>query len=126
VGLRRDKCQGTLNLLELCHRPATALRKFRCSPHTSTCYGAATRCRSSEDATPTGPFSPTPPPRKAGGLCWTYHHLYGLDVTILVLHRLRSAGSPDMSLFRFVQWIYEDRPLPRVRRRHPVSGTSPT
>jgi UDP-glucuronate 4-epimerase len=61
-------------------------------------------------------FLPPPPvaasKKGAEALCWTYHHLYDLDVTVFRYFTVYGpAGRPDMSLFRFVQWIYEDRPL---------------
>ncbi|GIW50655.1 MAG: hypothetical protein KatS3mg081_0010 [Gemmatimonadales bacterium] len=48
----------------------------------------------------------------AEGLCYTYHYLYGLDITVLRYFTVYGpAGRPDMSLFRFVQWISEGRPV---------------
>jgi nucleoside-diphosphate-sugar epimerase len=45
-------------------------------------------------------------------LCHTYHNLYGLDVSILRYFTVYGpAGRPDMSIFRFIQWIAEDRPV---------------
>ena len=45
-------------------------------------------------------------------MCWTYHYLYGIDVTVLRYFTVYGpAGRPDMSLFRFTQWIHEERPL---------------
>jgi nucleoside-diphosphate-sugar epimerase len=45
-------------------------------------------------------------------LCYTYHYLYGIDTTVLRYFTVYGpAGRPDMSLFRFVQWISEGRPV---------------
>ena len=45
-------------------------------------------------------------------MCYTYYYLYGLDVTVLRYFTVYGpAGRPDMSLFRFVQWISEGRPV---------------
>ena len=45
-------------------------------------------------------------------LCHIYHKLYDLDVTILRYFTVYGpAGRPEMSIFRFVQWIVEGRPL---------------
>ena len=45
-------------------------------------------------------------------LCYTYHYLHGLDVTIPRYFTVYGpAGRPDMSLFRFVQWIAEGKPV---------------
>ncbi len=45
-------------------------------------------------------------------LCHTYHHLYGIDVTVFRYFTVYGpAGRPDMSMFRFTQWISEGKPL---------------
>ena len=41
-----------------------------------------------------------------------YHHLHGIDTTILRFFTVYGpAGRPDLSIFRFVQWITEGRPV---------------
>jgi nucleoside-diphosphate-sugar epimerase len=66
-----------------------------------------------EDANTDGPLSPYAASKKAAEmLCYTYHYLYlyGIDITILRYFTVYGpAGRPDMSLFRFVQWISEGR-----------------
>jgi UDP-glucuronate 4-epimerase len=101
---------GTLNLLELCRRDG--VQKFVLAS-TSSLYGGSNPVPFSEDANTDRPLSPYAASKKgAEALCWTYHHLYGLDVTIFRYFTVYGpAGRPDMSLFRFVQWVYEDRPL---------------
>jgi len=101
---------GTLNLLELCRR--SGVEKFVLAS-TSSLYGGDNQVPFSEDANTDRPLSPYAASKKgAEALCWTYHHLYGLDVTILRYFTVYGpAGRPDMSLFRFVQWISEERPL---------------
>ncbi len=45
-------------------------------------------------------------------LSHAYHHLYGIDVTVLRYFTVYGpAGRPDMSIFRFIQWINEGRPV---------------
>jgi len=45
-------------------------------------------------------------------LCHSYHHLHEMDITILRYFTVYGpAGRPDMSVFRFIQWIAEGRPL---------------
>ena len=45
-------------------------------------------------------------------LCHSYHHLYNIDITILRYFTVFGpAGRPDMSIFRFVQWVTEGRPV---------------
>jgi nucleoside-diphosphate-sugar epimerase len=45
-------------------------------------------------------------------MCHAYHHLYGIDVTVFRYFTVYGpAGRPDMSVFRFIQWMSEGRPL---------------
>ena len=101
---------GTLNLLELCRQDG--VRKFVVAS-TSSLYGSHNSVPFSEDAITDRPLSPYAASKKAAEtLCWTYHHIYGLDVTVLRYFTVYGpAGRPDMSPFRFVQWIHEERPL---------------
>lgn len=45
-------------------------------------------------------------------MAYTYHHLYGLDTTILRFFTVYGpAGRPDMVMFRFCQWVAEGKPV---------------
>jgi nucleoside-diphosphate-sugar epimerase len=101
---------GTLNLLELCRE--YGVKKFVLAS-TSSLYGANNPRPFQEDANTDGPLSPYAASKKAAEtLCYTYHYLYGIDVTVLRYFTVYGpAGRPDMSLFRFVQWISEERPV---------------
>jgi UDP-glucuronate 4-epimerase len=101
---------GTLNLLELCRE--FDVKKFVLAS-TSSLYGATTERPFREDANTDKPLSPYAASKKAAEvLCYTYHYLYGIDVTIPRYFTVYGpAGRPDMSLFRFVQWIHEGRPV---------------
>ncbi len=45
-------------------------------------------------------------------LAYTYHYFYELDITILRYFTVYGpAGRPDMSIFRFIKWIYEEKPI---------------
>lgn len=101
---------GTLNLLELCRRHG--VRKFVLAS-TSSLYGAHNPMPYREDADTSRPLSPYAASKKAAEtLCFTYHYLYGLDVTVLRYFTVYGpAGRPDMSLFRFVQKVSEGRPI---------------
>jgi UDP-glucuronate 4-epimerase len=101
---------GTLNLLERCQ--ASGVRKFVLAS-TSSLYGAQNRCPFHENDNTDGPLSPYAASKKAAeALAYAYHHLYGLDVTVLRYFTVYGpAGRPDMALFRFVQWIHEGRPV---------------
>jgi nucleoside-diphosphate-sugar epimerase len=101
---------GTLNLLELCREHH--VQKFVLAS-TSSLYGANNPRPFSEDANTDGPLSPYAASKKgAEGLCYTYHYLYQIDVTVLRFFTVFGpAGRPDMSLFRFTQWISEGHPV---------------
>lgn len=55
------------------------------------------------------PLSPYAASKKAAEvLAFTYHHLFGLDVSILRYFTVYGpAGRPDMAPFRFIRWIDE-------------------
>lgn len=101
---------GTLNLLELCRE--FGVKKFVLAS-TSSLYGADNPRPFHEDANTDGPLSPYAASKKAAEtLCYTYHYLYDIDVTVLRYFTVYGpAGRPDMSLFRFVQWIHEGWPV---------------
>lgn len=101
---------GTLNLLELCRE--FDVQKFVLAS-TSSLYGANNELPFSEEANTDGPLSPYAASKKGSeSLCHSYHHLYGIDVTIFRFFTVYGpAGRPDMSAFRFVQWISEGKPV---------------
>ena len=101
---------GTLNLLELCREHD--IGKFVLAS-TSSLYGSSNPMPFREDADTNQPLSPYAASKKAAeALCYTYHYLYGIDVTIPRYFTVYGpAGRPDMSLFRFVQWISKGDPV---------------
>ncbi len=101
---------GTLNLLELCRRQGVP--KF-VQASTSSLYGQHNPVPYREDANTDRALSPYAASKKgAEALCYTYHYLHGLDVTVFRYFTVYGpAGRPDMAPFRFVQWIAEGRPL---------------
>ena len=101
---------GTLNLLDFCKE--RGVHKFVLAS-TSSLYGANNPCPFSEDANTDRPLSPYAASKKAAeALAFSYHHLHGLDITVLRYFTVYGpAGRPDMSLFRLVQWISEGRPV---------------
>lgn len=101
---------GTLNLLELCrfyHIPKFILAS------TSSIYGANAPLPTTEDAGSDRPLQPYAASKKgAEALCHSYHFLYDIDVTVFRYFTVYGpAGRPDMVMFRFTQWIYEQRPV---------------
>jgi nucleoside-diphosphate-sugar epimerase len=101
---------GTLNLLEACAESRTI--KFVLAS-TSSLYGTHNPRPYTEDADTDRPLSPYAASKKAAEtIAYTYHYLKGMDVTVLRYFTVYGpAGRPDMSLFRFIQWIYENRPV---------------
>jgi UDP-glucuronate 4-epimerase len=101
---------GALNLLELARE--RGVEKF-VQASTSSLYGEHNPMPFREDADISRPFSPYASSKGAAEmLCHNFHHLNGLDVTILRYFTVYGpAGRPDMSIFRFIQWIAEGRPL---------------
>jgi nucleoside-diphosphate-sugar epimerase len=103
-------CDGTLNLLELCRR--FGVNKFLLAS-TSSLYGSHNPVPYREDADTDRPLSPYAASKKAAeALCHTYHHLHGIDTTVLRYFTVYGpAGRPDMSVFRFVRRIAEGEPI---------------
>lgn len=101
---------GTLNVLELCRE--FDVKKFVLAS-SSSLYGKDNPMPFREDADTNFPNSPYAASKKgAEVLCYTYHHLFGIDATIFRYFTVYGpAGRPDMSLFRFVQWISEGKPV---------------
>jgi UDP-glucuronate 4-epimerase len=99
---------ATLNLLDLCVKHD--IGKFVLSS-TSSLYGGDNPRPYKETANTDRPLSPYAASKKAAEvMCYTYHYLYGIDVTVFRYFTVYGpAGRPDMSLFRFVQWIREGK-----------------
>ena len=101
---------GTLNLLELARQ--SGVNRFLLAS-TSSLYGSHNAMPYREDCDTGRPLSPYAASKKAAeALCYSYHHLYGMNVAIPRYFTVYGpAGRPDMSAFRFVQWINEGRPV---------------
>lgn len=98
---------GTLNLLELCQ--LAGIPKLVLAS-TSSVYGADAPYPTPESANSDFPLQAYAASKKgAEAMCHAYHHLYGIDITVLRYFTVYGpAGRPDMSVFRFVKWISED------------------
>lgn len=96
---------GTLNLLELCRK--YGVEKFVLAS-TSSVYGANKRPFDEQMVTDQ-PLSPYAASKKSAEvLSYVYHHLYGLDVSVLRYFTVYGpAGRPDMSILRFIKQIVE-------------------
>ena len=101
---------GTLNMLELCRQTGT--RKFIVAS-TSSIYGENPPYPTPESASSSEPLQPYAASKKgAEAMAHAYHHLYGIDVTVVRFFTVYGpAGRPDLSIFRFVQWISEGHPV---------------
>jgi UDP-glucuronate 4-epimerase len=101
---------GTLNLLELCRQQG--IRKF-IQASTSTVYGLNAPTPTPETASTDSPPQPYAASKKAAEvLCFSYHSLYDLDISIVRYFTVYGpAGRPDMSMFRFTKWISEGEPV---------------
>ena len=100
---------GNLNLLELCREYGVS--KFVLASTSSLYAGQKTPFK--ESLPVNTPISPYAASKKAAEMmAYTYHYLYGLDVTILRYFTVYGpAGRPDMAVFRFIKWIIESVPL---------------
>ncbi len=101
---------GTLNMLELAR--TAGCPKFLMAS-TSSIYGANPPYPTPESASSSEPLQPYAASKKAAEvLCHSYHHLYGIDVSVVRFFTVYGpAGRPDLALFRFIQWVYEGRPV---------------
>jgi len=101
---------GTLNLLEFTRQ--NRIRKF-IQASTSTVYGMNAPTPTPESADTNHPTQSYAASKKAAEvLCYSYHDLYDVDVSILRYFTVYGpAGRPDMSMFRFARWLIEEEPL---------------
>ncbi len=101
---------GCLNLLDLCRE--RGVPKFVLAS-TSSVYGAEAPLPTPEGAPSDRPLQPYAASKKAAEhMAHAYHFLHGLDVTVVRYFTVYGpAGRPDMSMFRFCQWIHEGLPV---------------
>lgn len=100
---------GTLNLLELCREHK--IKKFVIASSSSLYAGQKIPFK--ETLPVNTPISPYAASKKAAEvLCFTYHYLYGLDVSILRYFTVYGpAGRPDMSPYIFTEGISSGKPI---------------
>ncbi|MDD2714796.1 MAG: GDP-mannose 4,6-dehydratase [Candidatus Wallbacteria bacterium] len=100
---------GTLNLLELCRK--YKVPKFVLAS-TSSLY-AGQPMPFAETLPVNTPISPYAATKKAAeAICYSYHYLYGIDVSIPRYFTVYGpAGRPDMSIFRFSWWALHDKKI---------------
>lgn len=102
--------RGLLNLLEL-------MKEFEIKKlvqaSSSSIYGNS-QPPFKEDQKNLHPLSPYAASKEgAEALSYSYHHLYGIDITILRYFTVYGpAGRPDLSIFKFIKHIAEGIPIP--------------
>ncbi|RKY30223.1 MAG: nucleotide sugar epimerase [Candidatus Omnitrophota bacterium] len=103
----RTNTIGTLNLLEI--SKDTGIKKFILAS-TSSIY-AGEKLPFSESLPVNNPISPYAASKKAAEvLCYTYHYLYGINITIFRYFTVYGpCGRPDMSIFKFIKLIDEEK-----------------
>jgi UDP-glucuronate 4-epimerase len=100
---------GTLNILN--EMKKNGIKKMVLAS-TSSLY-AGQQMPFDEDLPVNTPISPYAASKKAAEvMAYSYHFLYGMDISIVRYFTVYGpAGRPDMSVFRFVKWIDEGKPL---------------
>jgi len=101
--------QGTLNLLEAMR--IHSVKKLVIAS-TSSLY-AGQELPFVEDLPVNTPISPYAASKKSAEvMAYTYHHLYGIDVSVVRYFTVYGPGGrPDMSVFRFIKWIDDGVPV---------------
>lgn len=101
---------GTLNVLEFIRR--RNISKFVLAS-TSSVYGRQESQPASETVESSFALSPYAASKKAAEvLTYTYHHLYGINATVLRFFTVYGPhGRPDMSIFKFIKAIVEGESL---------------
>jgi len=101
--------EGTLNLLEL--MKDYGIKKMVLASTSSLYAGQPMPFK--EDLPVNTPISPYAASKKSAEvMAYTYHYLHGLDISVVRYFTVYGpAGRPDMSIFRFVKWIDEGKPI---------------
>ena len=105
----KTNAAGTLNLLEMMRKHKI---KKMVLASTSSLYAnqAMPFLESLPVNTPISPYAATK--KAAEVLAYSYHYLFNFDITVLRYFTVYGpAGRPDMSVFRFIKWIDEGKPI---------------
>jgi len=102
---------GTLNLLECAKKYNIKNFIFASS---SSVYGINSKVPFSEDDPIERPISPYASTKRANELmCYTYHHLYGMNITLLRFFTVYGPRQrPEMAIYKFTNLIYHNKPIP--------------
>jgi len=102
---------GTVVLLEAARRKG--VRKFIFGSSSSV-YGNNEKVPFSENDEVDSPISPYAATKRAGELlCYTYHHLYDMDITCLRFFTVYGPRQrPDLAIHKFARLIEDGKPIP--------------
>ncbi len=103
--------RGTMILLEACRRKPDCRFIFASS---SSVYGNNKKIPFAEEDNVDHPISPYAATKRAGELlCHTYHHLYGMSITVLRLFTVYGPRQrPDLAIHKFARLIEAGEPIP--------------
>ena len=103
--------EGTTNILERCRQDGVNHLVFASS---SSVYGDREQVPFRESDRVDFPISPYAATKKAGELlCYTYHHLFGLNVSCLRFFTVYGPRQrPEMAIHKFTRIIDEGEPVP--------------
>ena len=101
---------GTVNILE-CMKESGCKKLVVAS--SSSVYGNCSAEKFSEDLNVNAPISPYAATKLATEqLCYTYHHLYGINVAALRFFTVYGPRQrPDLSIAKFAQQILQNKPI---------------
>jgi len=102
--------RGTFNLLEACRHHKVGRMVFASS---SSVYGNNPKVPFAETDNVDNPISPYAATKKAGELiCYTYHHLYGLDIACLRYFTVYGPRQrPEMAIHQFTRLIHQGKQI---------------
>lgn len=103
--------QGSVNLMDVARQHAV---EIFIQASTSSVYGDAQRIPFVEDETPDFPLAPYPASKRAAELfAHSFHHLFGLNVTVLRFFNVYGPnGRPDMMPLQVIDSILSGRAIP--------------
>ncbi len=110
---QRENIEATVALMDTMRSQPTLPKLVFAS--SSSVYGKNKSVPFSEEDNVDHPISPYAATKKAGELlCYTYHHLFALDVTCLRFFTVYGPGQrPDLAIHKFSRLLLEGQPIPR-------------
>jgi UDP-glucuronate 4-epimerase len=111
MGYQDVNIRGTMEVLESARR--FGIRKIIFASSSSV-YGNNPKVPFSERDNVDNPISPYAATKKAGELlCYTYSHLYGMDITCLRFFTVYGPRQrPDLAIHKFARLIEQGKPIP--------------